>query len=51
MIFLHGISKSYGKRVLFENVSLTITPGEKIGLIGPNGAGKTTLFHLINGDM
>lgn len=51
MIFLHSLSKSYGKRVLFENVSLTITPGEKIGLIGPNGAGKTTLFHLINGDM
>jgi ATP-binding cassette, subfamily F, member 3 len=51
MIFLHGISKSHGKRVLFENVSLTITPGEKIGLIGPNGAGKTTLFHLITGDM
>jgi ATP-binding cassette subfamily F protein 3 len=51
MIFLHGISKSHGKRVLFENVSLTITPGEKIGLIGPNGAGKTTLFHLINGEM
>jgi len=51
MIFLHGLSKSHGKRVLFENVSLTITPGEKIGLIGPNGAGKTTLFHLISGDM
>ena len=51
MIFLHGLSKSHGKRVLFENVSLTITPGEKIGLIGPNGTGKTTLFHLINGDL
>jgi len=50
MININNLSKSYGKKVLFNNLSLTISPGEKIGLIGPNGAGKTTLFSLILGD-
>lgn len=47
MITLKNISKSYGKRVLFEKINLTIDSGEKIGLVGPNGAGKSTLFSLI----
>ncbi len=47
MIALCNVSKHFGKRTLFDNVSLTINPGEKIGLVGPNGAGKTTLFSLI----
>ena len=51
MISINNVAKSYGKRVLFEKISLTINRGEKIGLVGPNGTGKSTLFHLIMGDM
>lgn len=47
MININNLSKSYGKKVLFENISLSINPGEKIGLIGPNGAGKSTFFYLL----
>ncbi|MDP3732888.1 MAG: ABC-F family ATP-binding cassette domain-containing protein [Candidatus Omnitrophota bacterium] len=47
MITITNLSKNYGKRILFENISLNINHTEKIGLIGPNGAGKTTLFSLI----
>ena len=47
MITITNLSKNYGKRILFENISLSINRTEKIGLIGPNGAGKTTLFSLI----
>ncbi|MCF7908875.1 MAG: ATP-binding cassette domain-containing protein [Candidatus Omnitrophica bacterium] len=47
MIFLNNLSKSYGSRILFENFSLTIDRGERIGLVGPNGAGKSTLFNII----
>jgi ATP-binding cassette subfamily F protein 3 len=51
MITISSLSKNYGQKVLFENISLTINQGEKIGLIGPNGAGKTTLFYLILGEL
>lgn len=47
MINLSGIKKQYGSRVLYENGSVQINPGEKIGLVGPNGAGKTTIFRII----
>lgn len=50
MISISNVSKSFGKRTLFSDLSLTIGPGEKIGLIGPNGAGKSTLFSLILGE-
>jgi len=50
MISLSNVSKYFGKRTLFQDVSLTINPGEKIGLVGPNGAGKTTLFSFITGE-
>jgi ATP-binding cassette, subfamily F, member 3 len=50
MISIVNLSKNYGKKVLFENVSLTVNRNEKIGLIGPNGAGKSTLFSLILGE-
>lgn len=50
MISLINLSKHYGKKTLFQNISLSINQGEKIGLIGPNGSGKSTLFGLILGD-
>ncbi|MDD4955405.1 MAG: ABC-F family ATP-binding cassette domain-containing protein [Candidatus Omnitrophica bacterium] len=50
MIALHGLTKSYGKRDLFKNVSITINRAEKIAFLGPNGAGKSTLFHIILGE-
>ncbi|MDD5194176.1 MAG: ABC-F family ATP-binding cassette domain-containing protein [Candidatus Omnitrophica bacterium] len=50
MITLNNLSKSYGTKILFKDVSLSINRGEKIGLIGPNGAGKSTLFSLILGE-
>jgi sulfate-transporting ATPase len=44
-----GVSKSYGNRILFEDLSFSVPPGAIVGIIGPNGAGKTTLFRLITG--
>ena len=42
-----NLSKSYGDRVLFQNLSFVLPPNAIVGIIGPNGAGKTTLFRLI----
>jgi ATP-binding cassette subfamily F protein uup len=44
-----GLSKSFGSRLLFENISLGISEGERLGLIGPNGAGKSTLLKILSG--
>ena len=44
-----GLSKSYGDKLLFEDLSFTLPPGGIVGVIGPNGAGKSTLFKLITG--
>ena len=44
-----GLSKAYGERLLFENMSFSLPPGGIVGIVGPNGAGKTTLFRLITG--
>ena len=44
-----GISKGYGDRLLYENLTFTLPPGGIVGIIGPNGAGKTTLFRMITG--
>ncbi len=49
MITLNKISKSFGSRVLFEDVILTFNAGNRYGLTGPNGAGKTTLLKMIMG--
>jgi len=47
MITITNLSKNYGKKILFDNISLNVNDGEKIGLIGPNGSGKSTLFSMI----
>jgi ATP-binding cassette ChvD family protein len=47
VIQAHGVSKSYGDKLLFENLEFSLPPGGIVGVIGPNGAGKTTLFRLI----
>jgi len=44
-----GLSKSYGDKLLFDDLSFSLPPGGIVGVIGPNGAGKTTLFKLITG--
>ena len=44
-----GLTKAFGDRLLFENLSFKLPPGGIVGIIGPNGAGKTTLFRLITG--
>src|SRR5580765_6770884 len=49
MIQLSGLTKSFGDRVLFDNVTWQITDGERVGLCGPNGAGKTTLLRMMAG--
>jgi ATP-binding cassette ChvD family protein len=49
VIDANGVTKSYGDKLLFENLSFSLPPGGIVGVIGPNGAGKTTLFKLITG--
>ncbi|WP_038369406.1 LPS export ABC transporter ATP-binding protein [Brackiella oedipodis] len=44
-----GLQKTYGKRTVVHDVSLTVRSGEVVGLLGPNGAGKTTSFYMIVG--
>ena len=49
VIEAENLSKSYGDKLLFENLSFSLPPGGIVGIIGPNGAGKTTLFRMITG--
>ncbi|HET9460059.1 MAG TPA: energy-dependent translational throttle protein EttA [Sphingomicrobium sp.] len=49
VIEARGLTKAYGDKLLFENLSFSLPPGGIVGVIGPNGAGKTTLFRLITG--
>ncbi|MDR1996178.1 energy-dependent translational throttle protein EttA [Azonexus sp.] len=44
-----GVSKSFGDKLLIDNLNFTIPPGAIVGIIGPNGAGKSTLFKMITG--
>ena len=47
---IENISKSYGPKVLFENIGFNINEGDKIALIAPNGTGKTSLLRILAGD-
>jgi ATP-binding cassette subfamily F protein 3 len=51
MIILRNVTLRRGNKVLLDKTSVTINPGEKVGLVGRNGAGKSTLFGLINGTL
>ncbi|MBS0317883.1 MAG: ATP-binding cassette domain-containing protein, partial [Proteobacteria bacterium] len=51
MILLRDVTLRRGARVLLENASVTINPGERVGLVGKNGAGKSTLFALLAGEL
>jgi ATP-binding cassette, subfamily F, member 3 len=51
VILLRNLTLRRGAKVLLDKVSVTINPGEKVGLVGRNGAGKSTLFGLIDGSL
>ncbi len=50
VIEVNDVSKSYGDKILYENLNFSLPPAGIVGVIGPNGAGKTTLFRLIMGN-
>ncbi|MCB9156861.1 MAG: energy-dependent translational throttle protein EttA [Caldilineaceae bacterium] len=47
VIRTEGVTKSFGERLLYEDLNIDVPPGAIVGIIGPNGAGKTTLFRMI----
>ncbi len=51
LLICHSLSKSFGAQPLFENVSLALSDGDRLGLIGPNGSGKSTLMRIFAGQM
>ena len=51
MLTLSKVSKRYGPKILFREISLRMLRGERMGLVGPNGAGKTTLFSILLGEL
>src|SRR5580704_8581957 len=51
LINAQKISKAFGTNPLFENISFTVSEGDRIGLIGPNGSGKSTLLRMLAGEV
>jgi branched-chain amino acid transport system ATP-binding protein len=51
LLHLDRVTKRFGRVVIAEELSLTVGPGDTVGIVGPNGAGKTSLFGLISGDL
>ena len=51
LLELDHVTKRFGRVVIAEDLSLTVGPGDTVGIVGPNGAGKTSLFGLISGDL
>ncbi|MDQ5937344.1 MAG: hypothetical protein QG574_4703, partial [Cyanobacteriota bacterium erpe_2018_sw_21hr_WHONDRS-SW48-000092_B_bin.40] len=51
MIIVNEVSKGYGSRTLFDNVSVKFSPGNRYGLTGPNGAGKSTFMKILTGEL
>ena len=51
LLELNGITKRFGRVTIAEDLSLSVSEGEALGIVGPNGAGKTSLFGVIGGDL
>src|SRR5277367_5524812 len=51
MIIVNELSKGFGSRTLFDNVSVKFSPGNRYGLTGPNGAGKSTFMKILTGEV
>ena len=51
MLMINDVSKRFGDTLLFEHVTFSINPGDRLGLVGPNGAGKSTLLRILTGDL
>jgi len=50
ILSVRNLSKAYSSHALFEDLSITFQPNERVGLVGPNGAGKTTLLRILAGE-
>ncbi|MBE3015864.1 ABC transporter ATP-binding protein [Microbispora sp. NEAU-D428] len=51
LLHLDGVTKSFGKVTVAREMTLSVQPGEALGIVGPNGAGKSSLFAMISGDL
>jgi ATP-binding cassette subfamily F protein uup len=51
LLTVTGLTKAFGSHPLFEGITCSVDPGDRIGLIGPNGAGKSTLLSILAGEM
>ena len=49
MLELKNLTKYYGKRLILDNINLTVNDGEIVSIVGPSGGGKTTLLRCISG--